>query len=102
MSKKSKSEARAKKAANKRAAKAANQLRWSEYAGKESNRKKRVSARKKTGLTAKHTHPNGACGNIGCLKCSDIGRAAHVRLLLMSAGPKAALKAANRLGVIIA
>lgn len=101
MSKKSKSAARAKRASNKRAMKAANQKRWSEYAGTDSNRKKRQNSRRMSlGLT-KHQHPNGACGNIGCLKCSSVARVAKVRLTMKTGGLYHAQKAADRLGVIL-
>jgi len=102
MSKASKSLARAKRAANKRAAKAANQKRWSEFAGTETNRKKRQNSRRLSYGLTKHTHPNGACGNIGCLKCSTVAKTAKVRLVMKTGGMFHAQRAADRLGVILA
>ena len=102
MSKASKSRARARRASNKRAIKASNQKRWQEYAGTESNRKKRQNARRTSYGLTKHQHPHGPCGNIGCLKCSTVGRAAHVRLIMKTGGLVQAQRAAERLGVILA
>ncbi len=101
MSKKSKSEARKRRASHKRALKAANQARWAEYAGKEGNRKKKVNVRRKAGMSLKHTHPFGPCGNIGCLKCSGVGRIAQVKLLFKISGPKYATKAADRFNIVL-
>ena len=102
MSKKSKSEAKKRRVGNKRATKAANQLKWQSYAGTESNRKKRSGNRKSNHGLTKHSHPHGPCGNIGCLKDSPTARTAHVKLLLKTSGTHHAQRAADRYGIILA
>ncbi len=100
MSKKSKSEAKTRRAANKRSVRAANKLRWAEYAGKESNRKKKTNQNRHGGASTKHTHPYGHCGNIGCTKCSQVAQVAKVKLLFTTS-PPAAHRAISRFGIIV-
>lgn len=72
MSKKSKKAARNKRLLAKRAKKAAQKARYQKFAemGKNTKSKRFRAKGKKT--ARKKDHPNGPCGNVGCIKCFGI------------------------------
>lgn len=71
MSKKSKSQAKDKRAAMKRSRKALQKAQYETWArdgqNKKSKRVRLASGRVKS--IKLHNHPNGACGNLGCISC---------------------------------
>lgn len=71
MSKSSKKRQKEKRLILKRARKAANKARFEELKrlGQNSKSKRYLSKRKKRRLAKTVSHPEGSCGNIGCVKC---------------------------------
>lgn len=73
MSKGSKTRNKAQRLNKKRAEKAAKAARYQALAGTDTNTKSRQRAIEAVVLVNNFKHPNGACGNIGCLKCNPNG-----------------------------
>lgn len=73
MSKKSKALAKTKRLFKKRAIKLANKAKYQTWKEQGQNTKS-IRARKnnKRKLVSTESHPNGACGNIGCKRCNPI------------------------------
>lgn len=70
----SKTRAKAKSDAAKRARKQAMKAQYQAWAAEGLNKKSdRALKKSKKVLVSNLKHPNGACGNIGCLKCFPMG-----------------------------
>jgi isoaspartyl peptidase/L-asparaginase-like protein (Ntn-hydrolase superfamily) len=74
MSKKSKKAAKAKRLQKKRARRAANKARYEEMrlAGKNSKSKRFLKKSKTAKLANTISHPEGKCGNVGCVACDPL------------------------------
>lgn len=93
MSKKAKTQAREKRLKDKRGKKAANAAQYAAWSAQGSNRKKKI-AKAQDGLTIVG-HP---CGNIGCLKCSEVAILGKLKLRMRTHGPKAKIEVTDRFG----
>jgi len=71
MSKKSKATAKQKRLVKKRAIKFANKAKYAEMKrlGQNSKSKRSRNQSKQNKRAKTMSHPNGACGNIGCIRC---------------------------------
>ena len=71
MSKKSKAASRERRKMQKRARKEANRARYAAMRDAGTNRKKKSGNQTGRATVRLERHPNGACGNIGCVRCSE-------------------------------
>jgi len=74
MSKKSKAASRERRKMQKRARKEANRARYAAMRDAGTNRKKKSGDQAGRATVRVKRHPNGACGNIGCVRCSDVAK----------------------------
>ena len=74
MSKKSKYASRERRKREKRARKEANRARYAAMRDAGQNQKRKSGNEKGRATVRFVRHPNGACGNIGCVRCSSLAQ----------------------------
>jgi hypothetical protein len=74
MSKKSKAASRERRKREKRSRKEANRARYAAMRDAGQNRKKKEGNQTGRATVRFKRHPNGACGNLGCTRCSELAR----------------------------
>jgi hypothetical protein len=74
MGKKARAKSKERRLKEKRARKAANRARYEKWRdmGQNSKSKRARAGSKKRQLANVVSHPNGACGNVGCMRCSAV------------------------------
>ncbi len=75
MSKKAKTASRERRTREKRARKEANRARYAAMRDAGQNQKKKGGDQTGRELLRIKRHPDGDCGNIGCIRCSEIAQA---------------------------
>jgi hypothetical protein len=74
MSKKAKTASRERRKREKRARKEANRARYAAMRDAGQNKKKKGGDQEGRELLRIKRHPNGECGNLGCLRCSALAQ----------------------------